>query len=62
MNNNFSELAEQFVNIFEREGGADWDDEEREQRIREFISHQGIDEAWEDELFEQIEEALENAS
>jgi len=68
MDNNFHKLAEQFadenpdivdhIRLIE-----DWyNDEGIDMRIRQFVAHQGIDPAWEDELVEVITEHLEEVA
>jgi hypothetical protein len=53
MNNNFTELAEQFL---DENPETELDYEELESRIYAFLGHQGIDEAWIDEAANVVRE------
>jgi hypothetical protein len=55
MNNNFQKLAFDFVNFV-----YDENDKDVESQIKTFIAKQGIDPAWEDELYEQILESIDD--
>lgn len=55
MNNNFTRLAEEFLDEnYEENDDEHWDDAELESRIRAFLSRRGIDEAWMDEAVEVV--------
>jgi len=57
MNNNFDKLAEDFLNFNIRDyEEEEWSTEELENKIRDFLSQKGLDEAWIDEAVEVIKD------
>lgn len=62
MNNNFSRLADRFVDMYLDEAVEfEWTTEETNNKILEYVAEQHIDPAWEDELVEVIREAFTDA-
>ena len=59
MNNNFKELAEDFAERY-GEDAPNMSEDDLDGAIFSFISLQGIDPAWEDELEQVIREHLSN--